>query len=221
MAAITTIVHILEVAVLLVAFGCCMTAAITVGLTSNQLQMCILSASVENVGDIHFTVTPSSDSRCQFCVVTEVIGLLLALVFIVYRIQVLCRRKCEIQVFGRFIVLIVFGLMLFFLFVVACLVTAGINTFCGNLLALEGGAWPETCAGFQEITWTTLATGTEVNGAHFYDYLKAAEAASWIAVLLWVTLVAISLVTCCMTRRQHKQQARASHTAAAAKPVVT
>ncbi|XP_022091435.1 transmembrane protein 179B-like [Acanthaster planci] len=215
MPAKTTIVNIVEVGVLLVALGCGMAASIMIGVTSTQMGGCVLKASVARLDSKRFTVTHSSQSRCQFCLVTQVVGILLALVFIAYRIQVICRGKLEIQACGRFVVTIVFGVMAFFVLVEACLVTVGLKTFCNNLLDLEGAARPNTCAGFQRgVDWKAI------DGSAFYYNLTTAEAASWISLLCWLCLTGISLVTSFCLNRRIRALARAQHTAQA-KPVVT
>ncbi|XP_022091445.1 transmembrane protein 179B-like [Acanthaster planci] len=215
MPATATIVNIVEVAVLLVAFGCGMAASIMIGVTSTQMGGCVLKASVTLFDPTHFTLSYSSQSRCQFCLAAQVIGILLALVFMAYRIQVICRGKLEIQAFGRFVATIVFGVMAFLVLVEACLVTVGLKTFCNNLLDLEGAVWPDTCAGFQGgIDWQSI------DGSAFYYNLTTAEAVSWISLLCWLCLMGISLVTSFCLNRRIGGLARAQHTARA-KPVVT
>ncbi|XP_022091456.1 transmembrane protein 179B-like [Acanthaster planci] len=170
MSATATIVNIVEVAVLLVAFGCGMAASIMIWVTSIQMDGCVFQASVAHSGRTLYTVSSSSQFRCQFCLVTQLVAILLALVFIAYRIQVICRGKLEIQAFGRFVATIVFGIMAVFVLVEACLVTVGLKTFCNNLLDLEGYFWPDTCTRYQED-----AHWKDKDGSAFYYNLTIAE----------------------------------------------
>ncbi|XP_071800441.1 transmembrane protein 179B-like [Asterias amurensis] len=203
MAVLGKILSVVEICILLVAVGCGITGAIMIGLTSNQFgSQCILRAGVTEITDTTISVQYSGMSRCNYCMLVQIVALLLAFVFGVYRLLVLCSGKYDIKTLGRLIISIVFGAMTFFMLIEACLVSVGLNKFCGNLSAVYTTV--TECRTFQKsITWFTGE-----NGAHFYDNMKVAESVSWIGVLLWLSMTLLSIVSHCTYKRQRPHERR-------------
>ncbi|XP_033636974.1 transmembrane protein 179B-like [Asterias rubens] len=217
MAVFGKILSVVEICILLVAVGCGITGAIMIGLTSNQFgSHCILKAGVEDLSGF-ISLQYSGMSRCNYCMLIQIVALLLAFVFGAYRLLVLCSGKYDIKTFGRLIVSIVFGALTFLMLIEACLVNVGLNKFCGNLSAVYTTV--TGCRTFQ----TSIIWFTGENGAHFYDNMKVAESVSWIGVLLWLSMTLLSIVSHCTYKRQrphaHRQDPKAVKTVPALGPV--
>ncbi|XP_033108350.1 transmembrane protein 179B-like [Anneissia japonica] len=196
---ILTIVLILEIILLYASSLTGLSIAVFVGKTKNDFQgQCILGADVKWNTSSNFVIytDASNASKCAYCIGLHIVLLLFSLVYATYWLVTLMFKKEGVRIF-QILSIVLYGIFTFLVFVQAGVLTRGLNRFCNGLTSGDMESHIESCQESQDIVrWRGL------EGASFYNRLKKAETASWLAAVFWLIMLVLAAFRWIYEKRQ-------------------
>ncbi|XP_071588776.1 transmembrane protein 179B [Heliangelus exortis] len=147
--------------------------------------LCLLYGTVSWNGTALVPRAFSHISLCHFVTIVTILVALYSFSSFLYGIYTCCAEDSPWDRVWLRVALVAALIILFFLFICACILRVGMDAFCASILQSKS---------FSSCQEAELAPWVSYSPTHFYHNLYSAQASAWVNVFLWCLLTARMLL---------------------------
>ncbi|XP_072171398.1 transmembrane protein 179B-like [Diadema setosum] len=188
-----------EMILLVGVVGTSLASVITIALLKGDFEGgCPLYPTISDGGDKVFIVL-NDVSNCNYVITFNAIALLAVILIGLPRAMELMKKKKSItgSTIFQFVIVILCAVIALLALVSACIVTVGFKDLCDGMVSY----YPYSrCVDFQRSEWEYY------DGSNFYDYLSAAQVASWLSFLFWLLVGVASFLLLTFLRQTSRPE---------------